>query len=416
MSAFIYWLAIRCYAMAVRLASVFSTKAKLFIEGRKGLLSRIHYTLLNERRPRIWMHCASLGEFEQGRPLLEKIRKDYPEFAIVLTFFSPSGYEVRKNYPGADYVFYLPLDGRNNAKKFIHLVQPKLCVFVKYDFWYFLLKEIDRKDIPAILVSSIFRKEQPFFKWYGGLHRQMLYCFRKIFVQDKASAQLLQDIKIDDSIVAGDTRFDRVVEAVSNIQSLPVAEAFIKGGKVLIAGSTWPEDETFLQKAYARFPAGWKLIVVPHEVDDAHISQVVNLFGNKGVKWSEWNDNSDASVLVVDKIGFLLSLYQYATAAWIGGGFGKGIHNTLEAAAYGIPVCFGPNYHKFREAKELIAINAAFSITEPQSLANYMLSWEKDAAAYELVCTAACQYVMNNAGATAPIMAYLSEKNLLTVS
>jgi 3-deoxy-D-manno-octulosonic-acid transferase len=416
MSAFIYWLAIRCYALAVRFASVFNGKAKLFIEGRKGLLSRIHYALVNERRPRIWMHCASLGEFEQGRPLLEKIRKDHPEFAVVLTFFSPSGYEVRKDYKGADYIFYLPLDSRGNARKFIHLVQPKLSVFVKYDFWFFMLKELERRDIPAILISSIFRKEQPFFKWYGGLHRQMLYCFSKIFVQDKASTQLLQTIKINDAVVAGDTRFDRVVAAVNNIQSLPIAETFIGDGKVLIAGSTWPEDEAFLQKAYEDFAPGWKLIVVPHEVDEMHISRVMGLFGNKAIKWSEWKEDNNAAVLIVDKIGLLLSLYQYATVAWIGGGFGKGIHNTLEAAAYGIPVGFGTNYHKFREAKELIAANAAFSINEPQQLVNCITNWEKDNAAYELSCTAARQYVMTNAGATAKIMSYLSEKNLFTVS
>lgn len=416
MASLIYWLAIRCYALAARIASVFSPKAKLFIGGRKGLLSRIHYALVNERRPRMWMHCASLGEFEQGRPLLEKLRKEHPEFAIVLTFFSPSGYEVRKNYSGADHIFYLPLDSKGNARKFIHLVQPKLCVFVKYDLWYFMLKEVDRNDIPAILISSIFRKEQPFFQWYGGLHRQMLYCFSKIFVQDKASAQLLRTIRINDAVVAGDTRFDRVVDAVSNIQSLQIAETFKQDHKLLIAGSTWPEDEVFLQKAYAHFAEGWKLVIVPHEVDDAHISQVMNLFGDKAIRWSGWKNDTGASVLVVDKIGFLLSLYQYADVAWVGGGFGKGIHNTLEAAAYGIPVGFGPNYQKFREAKELINVNAAFSMTEPQQLANCIRNWEKDQASYELACTAARHYVMNNAGATEKIKAYLSEKNFATVS
>lgn len=416
MSAFIYWLAIRCYAIAIRIASVFNRKARLFIEGRKGLLSRIHYALLNERRPRIWMHCASLGEFEQGRPLLERLRKQHPEYAFVLTFFSPSGYEVRKNYEGADYIFYLPLDSRRNAKKFIGLLQPRLCIFVKYDLWFFLLKQIEVKNIPAILVSSIFRKDQVFFQWYGALHRQMLYCFSKIFVQDKASVQLLQTLGINDAVVAGDTRFDRVVEAVKEPQSLPVAEAFTQGSKVLVAGSSWEEDEIFLQKVFVELPKDWKLIIVPHEVHEAHIDYIMRLYGSDAVKWSHWKEGTIARVLVVDRIGLLLQLYQYARVAWIGGGFGKGIHNTLEAAVYGLPVGFGPVHGKFREAKELIASGAAFSIKNPLHLVSCISNWEKDESSYEQAATAARRYVLSNAGATGTILTYLAEKKLLIVS
>ena len=416
MTALIYWLAIRLYALAVNIASVFNPKAKLFIQGRKGLLANIRYALLNERRPRIWMHCASLGEFEQGRTLLERLRAEHPEYAFVLTFFSPSGYEVRKDYKGADYVFYLPFDSKSNARKFLDIVQPRLCIFVKYDLWYFLLKQIDARNIPAILISSIFRKQQIFFKWYGGLNRQMLYCFSKIFVQDKTSAQLLQTIKINDAVVAGDTRFDRVTEAVKNLQSLHNAEVFCKDAKVLVAGSTWPDDETFLQKVFTQLPKDWKLIVVPHEVNEGHVTQVQKTFGGDAITWSEWTDDSAAKVLIVDRIGFLLHLYRYARVAWIGGGFGKGIHNTLEAAVYGLPVGFGPAFSKFREARELIEAGAAFSTSEPSYLVNCINNWEKDHASYESTATAAEQYVLCNAGATDKIVAYLSEKNLLSVS
>ncbi|MCB0700193.1 MAG: 3-deoxy-D-manno-octulosonic acid transferase, partial [Chitinophagaceae bacterium] len=213
LSVFIYWLAIRVYASSVAIASLFNPKAKLFVKGRRGLLNQIRYALINETRPRIWMHCASLGEFEQGRPLLERLRKEYNSHAIVLTFFSPSGYEVRKNYEGADYVFYLPLDSAYNAAKFIRLVQPKLCLFVKYDLWYFMLMKIAKVGTPLILISAIFRKDQPFFKWYGRLHRRMLHAFTHIFVQDAMSMQLLERAGVEHVNIGGDTRFDRVVEA-----------------------------------------------------------------------------------------------------------------------------------------------------------------------------------------------------------
>jgi 3-deoxy-D-manno-octulosonic-acid transferase len=416
MSALIYRLAIGLYALAVRFASLFNKKAGLFISGRKGLLSKIRYALIDERRPRIWMHCASLGEFEQGRPVLEQLRKDHPGSAIVLTFFSPSGYEVRKDYKGADYVFYLPIDTRRNAKQFIALVQPQLCIFVKYEFWYFLLKEIESKNITSILISAIFRKEQVFFKWYGGLHRRMLYSFSKIFLQDEVSAQLLQKIGIDDAVVAGDTRFDRVVAAVNLNPDLPVADAFTGGSKILIAGSTWPEDEKFLRTVLDALPEDWKMVIAPHEVDDAHIQQLQQIFGHAAITWSAWKGDTSARVLIVDRIGLLLQLYSYGTVAWIGGGFGKGIHNTLEAAVYGLPVGFGLEYEKFREAKELIACGGAFSTAEPAYLVNMIANWDKDPSSMEQAANAARKYVLSNAGATETIVSYLAEKKLWSTS
>jgi 3-deoxy-D-manno-octulosonic-acid transferase len=416
LSVLIYRLAIGLYAIAVRIASLFSKKAQLFVAGRRKLLSHIRYSLIDERRPRIWMHCASLGEFEQGRPVLERLRKEYPAHAFVLTFFSPSGYEIRKDYPGADHVFYLPIDTPANARKFLDLVQPKLCVFVKYDFWYFLLRQIAARDLPLILVSAIFRKEQPFFQWYGSLHRRMLFFFSKIFVQDEGSAQLLQKVGVDDAVVAGDTRFDRVAEAVSAPKVLPEIKTFAAGAKILIAGSSWPEDERFLQKVLAELSSEWKLIVVPHEVNESHIHDLEKLFGNESVKWSALKDHSDARVLIVDSIGLLLHLYRYATIAWIGGGFGRGIHNTLEAAVYGLPVFFGPNFQKFREAKGLIATGAAFSTAEPSYLVNAIRNWDADDAALQRASAAAQRYVLSNAGATARVIAYLSEKKVLSAS
>ena len=361
------------------------------------------------------MHCASLGEFEQGRPVLEQLGEEYPGHALVLTFFSPSGYEMRKDFKGVDYVFYLPLDTRGNAKKFLSFVQPELCIFVKYEFWYFLLREIERKGISAVLISSIFRKDQPFFQWYGSLHRRMLFSFSKIFVQDAASSQLLRSIGIEDAVVAGDTRFDRVVKAVKNYEELPIAKEFCSNSKVLIAGSSWPEDEQFLKEVIDALPAEWKLILVPHEVHDVQINRIKALFGDS-VTWSGWETGVHAKVLIVDQIGLLLQLYSYARVAWIGGGFGKGIHNTLEAAVHGVPVGFGPAFQKFREAKELIAAGAGFSTADPAYVVNLIANWDKDDSGWQHASNAARQYVLSNAGATGKIMSYLSEKKVLMVS
>jgi 3-deoxy-D-manno-octulosonic-acid transferase len=416
MSVLIYRLAIALYALGLRIASLFNKKAKLFVSGRSGLLARIRYALIDERRPRIWMHCASLGEFEQGRPVLERLKAENPGHAVVLTFFSPSGYEVRKNYAGADHIFYLPLDTPPNAKKFLSFVQPQLVIFVKYEFWYFFLRLLERKNIQTVLISSIFRKEQPFFKWYGGLHRRMLSCFSKIFVQDAASAQLLLDIGIEDAVIAGDTRFDRVVKAAKNEADPPMVTEFCTGSKTLIAGSSWPEDEQFLKKALDALPASWKLVLVPHEVDESNINNALAIFGEQATTWSKWKSGNISRVLIVDQVGLLLQLYSYAKVAWIGGGFGKGIHNTLEAAVYGLPVGFGPNYQKFREARELIAVGAAFSTSEPIYLANTILNWDKDEVSWQHASRAARQYVLSNAGATDRIISYLSEKKVLIVS
>ncbi len=408
--ATIYWLSVRAYALVVRIAAMFNPKAKLFIEGRQGLAARMQTALQQEARPRMWMHCASLGEFEQGRPVLERLKKEYPGFALVLTFFSPSGYEVRKNFDGADHVFYLPTDSPENATQFLDTVDPSLCIFVKYELWYFYLYEIKKRNIPAILISAFFRKEQIFFKWYGRLQVYMLGCFSHIFVQNEESLALLRGIGINEISVAGDTRFDRVVAAAKDKTELPIAAAFTTGHIVIIAGSTWKSDEIFLRDTFSLLPEDWRLMIVPHEVDAAHIREIEKLFHGSSVKWSEWKDGANCRVLIVDKVGFLLQLYRYADAAWIGGAFDKaGVHNVLEAAVYGKPCAYGPVFHQFKEAEELIKAGGAISADKPAVYAAQLKSWNDDPMNYDNTCNAAREYVLDNAGATDIIMNHLSD-------
>jgi 3-deoxy-D-manno-octulosonic-acid transferase len=413
----LYWLSINLYAAVLRIAAFFNPKAKLFVQGRKGLLQRMHYALINERRPRIWMHCASLGEFEQGRPILERLRAKYPQYAFVLTFFSPSGYEVRKDYDGADYVFYFPLDSPRNAKKFLSVIQPRLCLFIKYEFWYFLLSAIAKRDIPNVLVSAIFRKDQPFFKWYGTLHRRMLHSFTHIFVQDEASMYLLAKTGVQHASVSGDTRFDRVQQAMQQLQQLPVVEAFSQHSNVLVAGSTWPEDERFLQEVYTQQPvANFKLIIAPHEVADSRIADIERLFPGQTTRWTSGVD-IDKKVLIIDTVGILFSVYAHAHSVWIGGGFGKeGVHNVLEAAIHGVPVSFGPVYHQYIEAKELIASGGGFEFSDPVKLALQLKAWQTDDYSYTQASEKAHDYVITHTGATAKVIAYLEAKKWLMVS
>lgn len=417
MSAIIYWLAVRLYSVAIHIAALFNPKAKLFVAGRRHLLPAMRDALIDERRPRIWMHCASLGEFEQGRPLLEKLRHKYAQHAFIITFFSPSGYEVRKDYNGADYIFYLPVDSISNAKRFLDIVQPSLCLFIKYELWYFYLSAIAARDIPLILVSAIFRRDQPFFKWYGGLHRRMLQCFSHIFVQDIRSAQLLHKINVDEVTVAGDTRFDRVLAALEEQPQLPGIEMFCSEHKILVAGSTWAEDEQLLYQVVAKLPATWKLVLVPHEVHGEHIQAIMSQYGSNAVRWSQYKDTpADARVLVIDTVGMLLQLYRFADVAWIGGGFGKaGVHNVLEAAVYGIPVLHGPVYAQFLEARELIETGGSVVADNPDAVVKQVLQWDKDTFGYQQACTAARLYVLSKTGATEKIISYLDAKKWLTM-
>ena len=419
----LYRLGITVYFAAIRLAALVNEKARLFAAGRTGLLHRMQEAFTGDSRKRIWMHCASLGEFEQGRPVLEALHEQYPEYAIILTFFSPSGYEVRKDYEGADYVFYLPMDSNANARRFLDIVQPSLCIFVKYEFWYFFLANIAVRKIPVILLSAIFHKDQGFFKWYGGLQRRMLRCFTHIFVQDAASKALLSNIKINEVSISGDTRFDRVIKAAQRKEELPVLDAFAANHKILVAGSTWKEDEVFLQKVLRLLPDDWKLVLVPHEVNIEHLRQIEDLFAGNVIKWSQYPPNVlhgmsnkgriTERVLLVDKVGFLLHIYRYGRITWIGGGFGKdGVHNVLEAAVYGQPCYYGPIYHQFIEAKELIEKGGAFTFSSPQEFVAAVQQMEASHS-YRQYADAAKGYVYAKGGATDIVLAYVRQLHIL---
>lgn len=394
------------YALMLRIAAAFHAKARLFVSGRKNIIAHIEQRLANEKRERIWVHCASLGEFEQGRPVMEAIRQQQPDLCIVLTFFSPSGYEVKKNYNGADYVFYLPIDTAANARKFIKIVSPVCALFVKYEFWYHYLETLHRKGIPTILFSAIFQQRHPFFKWYGGLHRKMLGFYKHIFVQDKASIDLLKTISATQVSIAGDTRFDRAAKVASETKEYPSIISFKGNKKLLIAGSTWYEDEVLMQQCFEKIKDGYKLLIAPHEVHAAHIEKLKNLFANhKTCMWDASTETLAATdICIVNAVGHLSYLYRYANAVWIGGGFTKtGIHNIIEPAVYGLPVAFGPRYSRYREALQMTELNAALSTDDADVLAQ----WLHNEKALQLTGHNAHQYVYAQLGATKKIMDYL---------
>ena len=356
---------------------------------------------------RIWFHCSSLGEFEQGRPVMEKLKAVHPEIKIVLTFFSPSGYEVRKNYSGADYIFYLPADTSGNAKAFIELVHPWKVIFTKYEYWYHYFNRLKKENIPLFMISAIFRKDDRFFKWYGGFFRNMLKCVTHFFVQEEKSQKLLTKIGFTNVTVTGDTRFDRVVQAASQPKEIPVAKSFSQGRKVLVAGSSWIDDEKILAEVYNGCGGKLKLIVAPHEISASRIKEVLEIFsGAKTELFSESTEVSaaKADVLIIDNIGMLSSLYRYGSMAYVGGGFGKGIHNTLEAAVFGVPVFFGPNYEKFNEAKELIACGGGYSLSNASALLVTVKTFLENENERIRHGKAAGEYVRSNAGATEKVL------------
>ena len=404
---FLYDLGIQLYHFLILLASLKNKKAAAWIEGRKNLLHRIDHQI-NTEKTHIWFHFASLGEFEQGRPVLEEIKSKYPGKSIIITFFSPSGYEIRKDYKLADHVFYLPLDTRRNAKEFIRLVKPSIAVFTKYEYWYHYFEELHKNKVPLFIVSGIFREDQPFFRWYGGLHRKMLFMVSHFFVQNETSKTLLTNLGLSNVSVTGDTRFDRVIKNISQVSVIPSVEEFCAGSRVFIAGSTWHKDEMLITKLADQYQE-WKFIIAPHEVNPERIVEVEKLFLHS-VRYSRMilprEQNEDQSVLInnqvliIDNIGMLSSLYQYGDIAYIGGGFGGGIHNTLEAAAFGLPVIFGPKYDKFREAKDLIACGAAASISEKDDLVRAFERFKADKNASAI----AKKYVEAKRGATEKIL------------
>jgi len=401
----LYNIGILLYYTLVYIVSLYKNKAKLWIKGRSGQ----HVQPLKSS---IWFHFASLGEFEQGRPVLEAVKNDYPQHPIVVTFFSPSGYEARKNTPLADAVYYLPLDRAANARKFISTINPVMAIFTKYEYWYHFFNELHKKHVPLYIISGIFRPGQVFFKWYGGLHRKMLKMVTWFFVQDIPSKHLLHDVGITNVTISGDTRFDRVWANAQQPKEQPEIAAFKNGQKIFIAGSTWPADEQLIAALIAQHP-DWKFIITPHEIGEDKISGLVSLLPKETtIKFSGISHlTSNTSYLIIDNIGMLSSLYQYADIAYIGGGFGAGIHNTLEAAAFGMPVIFGPKYDKFKEARDLVELKAGFSINSQEELNSVAGLLMGDETTCDNAAAIAKNYVKQHVGATNAIINYIKERH-----
>ncbi len=418
MNLLFYKIFLAIYALSIRVVSLWNIKAQQWLNGRKNIFKEINFwrNEIGNREKIIWFHCASLGEFEQARPIIEQLKGSYSNYKILLTFFSPSGYEVRKNYALTDAVFYLPIDGKKNAKRFIEIINPSLVIWVKYEYWYYYLSTLKQKNISTILVSAIFRKEQPFFKWYGSLWRKLLNCFHVIFVQNTSSIEILQNIHLARKpILAGDTRFDRVIDEATSESLLPQQLLqFCKDSNIIVAGSTWKEDEELLQQ-YAKVNSSIKFIIAPHEVSEMRLAQVEKIFNNV-VRYSNLLKGANAKqVLLIDNIGMLSSLYQLATVAYVGGGFNKaGIHNILEAAVFGKPILFAANYKKFKEAVDVINSNGAFSVTNIKTLKAKLDRLFSDNVFLNSTGETCKKYVNNNAGATKIITNYIHENRLLT--
>jgi 3-deoxy-D-manno-octulosonic-acid transferase len=403
-----YNVAIAFYAFVVRLVSPFNKKAKKMLAGQKKTFALLKKEI-DSRASYIWFHAASLGEFEQGRPLMDKIKKEHPEYKILLTFFSPSGYEVRKNYPGADVICYLPFDFFRNATQFLDFSRPVMAIFIKYEFWMNYLSLLKKRNIPTYIISAIFRPNQIFFRWYGKTYRNVLKNFKWLFLQDANSKELLKKLDICDNVtVTGDTRFDRVQEIYMQRKEIPLLDKFLATPPdkpfTLVAGSTWEKDEAVILSYFNATPE-MKLVIVPHEVNEEHLKSIISKLKRPYVRYSQAKENEmpEAGCLIIDCIGLLSSIYRYGDIAYIGGGFGVGIHNILEAAVYGIPVLFGPNHGKFKEANELIRCGGGFSISGDEMFANRI----NEFAAYTALLLEAGKrskdYVEQNLGATGKI-------------
>lgn len=400
----IYNLVIYLYVSAVRLAALFNKKVSAMVKGEKDAFSVLQRRM-DPKAKYIWFHAASLGEFEQGRPLIEEIRKRYPEYKILQTFFSPSGYEVRKDYKGADVVCYLPLDTPAHARRFVELAHPCMAFFVKYEFWKNYLTELERRRIPVYSVSSIFRPDQLFFRWYGGTYRRILKCFTHLFVQNQESVELLKRIGITNTTIVGDTRFDRVLEICRQARELPMVELFKGENLTMVAGSSWAPDEDIFIPYFNEHP-DMKLIIAPHVISETHIEEIIHKLRRPVVRYSQITEDKarQADCMIIDCFGLLSSIYRYGEIAYIGGGFGVGIHNTLEAAVYGIPVIFGPNNQKFMEAQGLKQAQGGFEIHSPADFNPLMDKFRTDYGFLDKSGKKAGNYVRNNAGALEKIM------------
>ncbi|MBR5036336.1 MAG: 3-deoxy-D-manno-octulosonic acid transferase [Prevotella sp.] len=416
-----YQIAIYLYLCGVAVASLFSEKVRKMWRGERQAIGVLKEKV-DPKAQYVWFHAASLGEFEQGRPLMERLRREHPEYKILLTFFSPSGYEVRKNYEGADIICYLPLDTIRNARRFLRTVRPCMAFFIKYEFWFNYLHILKHRNVPVYSVSSIFRPDQVFFRWYGYQYGRVLKCFTRFFVQNEQSRELLKTLGITDVDVVGDTRFDRVLQIKEQAKELPVVETFIEEGgerreesensapKVFVAGSSWPPDEEIFLRYFREHPE-WKLIIAPHVIGEDHLQQIEQqLEGREVMRYTEAEKSlstNSASALIIDCFGLLSSIYRYGQVAYVGGGFGVGIHNVVEAAVWGMPVFFGPNNQRFQEAQELKRNGGGIEINSYDDFAEYM---DKLAASPDAINErghTAGNYVTSRAGATEKIFQLL---------
>lgn len=392
------------YAWVIRLVGLKYEKARLWSEGRKGLFERMRAKIDPKARI-VWLHVASLGEFEQGRPIIEEIRRSHPEYKILLTFFSPSGYEIRKNYAGADYIFYLPIDTRRNVRQFLDIAHPEVAIFVKYEFWLNMLTELRRRRIRTFVVSSIFRRNSVFFRFYGGPWRDALETFEVLFVQNEESKRLLAELGFDNVTIAGDTRFDRVAEIARSAKRVELIERFKGDQKLFIAGSTWGPDEELLIPLMNENPT-LKFIIAPHEMDEGRIAHLMEATKGGAVRYTQCTAESDLKekqLLILDTVGILASAYGSASWGYIGGGFGVGIHNTLEAATFGLPIAFGPKYQKFKEACDLLSLGAARSVKSYEELKEWFSPLRDDEQQLAATSRLARDYTHSHQGATRTI-------------
>lgn len=414
---FLYDAAIAAMVLGMRIAALFSPKAKSWVEGRRDWRFPLLVAFPEKPAPTLWLHAASLGEFEQGRPLIEAVRAQFPDWRIVLTFFSPSGFEIRKNYPQVDLVWYLPADTRRNAADFLEIIQPDIAVFVKYEFWANYLFELSKRRIRVLLISALFREKQPFFQWYGSFWRDVLHCFSYLYVQNETSKKLLQSIGLRNITVAGDTRVDRVLQLARQAPENAVLAAFEKNSSgekrpLLIAGSTWPTDEAILTEVMRESgPEDMRWVFAPHDPTPLAVAHLMALCPEdvvgKVLHYSRANEANaaEATTLIINNVGMLNTLYRYGHVAYIGGGFGKGIHNTLEPAAYGLPVIFGPKYEKFEEARQFVARGGAFVVHNAKELAE-ILQQLQDPVFYQKASQAVLMYLEENQGATDRILEF----------
>jgi 3-deoxy-D-manno-octulosonic-acid transferase len=435
----LYNLFLWLYQSCIRVVSPWNPKAAAWIKGRQGIFKSIREADIQGKQ-RVWMHCSSLGEFEQGRPVIESLRKLYPDITVIISFFSPSGYEIRKNYGGANHIFFLPMDSAHHARKWVDLIKPDMVLWIKYDYWYYYLRELYTREIPVLLISPLFRPDQPFFKWYGNIHRLMLDSFHAFFVQNEESKKLLQTLNIKQSVfVSGDTRFDRVIDIAEDFEPISFIADFCGNHPVIVAGSTWEEDEEELDH-YANTHSEIRFIIAPHEIEEDHLKDIESLFGNT-IRYSKLEKqylslkaessklnaepptvnrqpptiNGQPNVLIVDNIGMLARLYYYATVCYVGGGFGDdGVHNVLEAAVYGKPVITGPVIEKYIEVMELADVGGVIIVDnalEVESVFSRLLNHEEE---YAFHGNAARNFVYARRGATEKIVRYIQENRLLT--